>query len=173
LEAQGVSYALVGGLAVSVRGQARVTADVDLVIAADIDRALTLLDSLATSDFKPLFADVAEVVRRSFILPLLHRRTNVKVDLAIGVSGFEQQAVARAERLSVAGVLVSVATAEDLVVMKALAGRPQDEQDLQGLAIARGQQMDWNYCLNTASELGTALDQDLAGRIRALRAAGT
>jgi hypothetical protein len=93
--------------------------------------------------------------------------TNVKVDLALGLSGFERQTLARAERLPLAGAEIAVATAEDRLIMKVLAGRPQDDQDIQGLVIAQGKHLDWNYCLQLAAELGEALGQDLVARISA------
>lgn len=92
LNHHGISYALVGGLAASLRGQTRVTADVDMVLAIDLESALRLIDELSHSKFSLLFDGVAEVVQKSLILPVRHRETGVKVDLAIGLSGFEQQA---------------------------------------------------------------------------------
>jgi hypothetical protein len=169
LESQRIAYALIGGLAVSLRAQPRVTADVDLVIAADVDRALKLAGALEKTTFRPFFQDVTDVIEKAYILPLCHRRTSVKVDMAIGMSGFERQAVARAQRLEVAGAMISVATAEDLLIMKVLAGRPQDEQDLQGLVIAQGEFLDWDYCLRVAADLGEAIDQPLVSRIQSLR----
>jgi Nucleotidyltransferase of unknown function (DUF6036) len=169
LESNRVPHALIGGLAVSLRGQPRATVDVDMVIAVDVARTLELVVSLSGSNFQPLFADVAEVVERSFILPLRHRSTQVKVDLSIGLSGFERNAVERAQRCDVADTVVPVATAEDLIIMKALAGRPRDEQDLQGLVVAQGDSLDWVYCERVATELGEALGVDLVAKIRSLR----
>ena len=39
LEEEGISFALIGGQATSLRGQERVTADIDLVIAVDVQLA--------------------------------------------------------------------------------------------------------------------------------------
>jgi hypothetical protein len=169
LDGERVQYALIGGLAVSLHGQPRVTADVDMVILADVPQSLSLLSRLAKSRFKPLFDGVAEVVEKSFILPLRHRITNVKVDLALGLSGFEQQLLQRAELVTVADTEITVATAEDLLLMKILAGRPQDDQDAQGLVVAQGKKLDWTYCLNVATELGEAVGQNLAMRVRSMR----
>jgi predicted nucleotidyltransferase len=169
LQVKNIPYALIGGLAVSLRGETRVTADVDIVIAADVERGLSLIGELEGSNFRPLFTDVAEVVAKAFLLPLRHRDTNVKVDIAIGLSGFERQIVERAELLDLAGTRVAVATAEDLLIMKVLAGRPRDEQDLRGLVIAQGSRLDWDYCLRLATELGSALELDLASRVLVLR----
>jgi hypothetical protein len=169
LNGEQIQYALIGGLATSLRGIPRVTVAVDLVIAVELRRALELLGTIEHSPFRPLLANPAEIVEKSFLLPLRHRVTNVKVDVAIGLSGFERQAIARAESIELSGVEVKVASAEDLLLMKVLAGRPQDEQDIQGLIVAQGEQLDWEYCLALAEQLGEAIGQDLALRVRQLR----
>jgi predicted nucleotidyltransferase len=169
LEAEGISYALIGGIAVSLRGQPRTTADVDLVIAANVPRVLQLLGQLSRSPFRPLFDDVEEVVQRALILPLRHAKTGIKVDVAIGLSGFERQAIERAESITVGGGVVCVATAEDLILMKLLAGRPQDMEDVRGIVAARQQNLDWDYCLGVAAELQEAVEQDLVKRVHELR----
>jgi hypothetical protein len=66
-----------------------------------------------------------------------------------------------------------VVTAEDLLVMKVLAGRPQDLQDARGIVAVQARRLDWEYCLDVARELGEAVNQDLAGPIRSLRDAAS
>lgn len=168
LERHDMPFALIGGYAASLRGQPRLTADVDLAIATDIDRAMTLIPALSNSPFEPLFPGVEEVVQRAFILPLRHRTTRIKVDIAIGLSRFEQQVVARAHPMLIAGKSIAVAMAEDLLLMKVIAGRPRDDQDIDGLLSAHGRRLDWTYCETTARSLGQALDQDLLTRVQAL-----
>lgn len=157
LNSEAIDYALIGGLAASLRGRPRVTADVDFVIAADVDRAMKLVAALGHSRFMPLLEDVEEVVQRSFILPLQHRATGLKVDIALGLSGFEQQAIARVQRTELDGVTVNVATAEDLLIMKLIAGRPRDDQDVGGILEAQGENLDWDYCEHVAENLGLVL----------------
>jgi hypothetical protein len=169
LHREGIGYALVGGLAASLRGQTRATADIDVIIGINVDRAVAFASGLEGTKFRPLFDDVTEVVERSFILPLRHRLSNVKVDLALGLSGFEQQALARAQPMEIFGTLVPVVTAEDLLVMKILAGRPQDEQDARGIVTVQKDRLDWDYCLKVAGELGEALGQNLVAPMIALR----
>ena len=169
LETRGIRFALIGGLAVSLRGQPRMTVDVDLVILADIDQALRLAQELSSTPFEPLFPGVEEVVARSFILPLRHRSTGIRVDVAIGMSGFEQQAVSRATKVTIGDVRVPVVAVEDLLVMKALAGRPQDDQDIRGLVAAQRDAIDWPACLDVAEKLGAAIHVDIAGRLRTAR----
>jgi hypothetical protein len=116
-------FAVIGGIAVIVRGEPRFTADIDGVVGIDLDAAIDLVRSLKASPFVPLFSDVEEVVRTSLIIPLRHRKTGLKVDLAVGLTGFGKQLIARAPAESFGDLSVPVATAEDLILMKILAGR--------------------------------------------------
>lgn len=166
---RGIRGAVIGGLAVSLRGLPRMTVDVDLVIQADVDAGLRLAKELASTPFMPLFAGVEEVVTSAFILPLRHRTTGVRVDVALGMSGFECDAVSRATPVLVGEASIPVVTVEDLLVMKALAGRPQDDADIRGLIDVKRDVIDWDHCLATARALGEAVDADLAGRLEAAR----
>ena len=169
LTSEDLSYALVGGIAASIRGEPRATADVDFVIGTDVDGALGLMDALDETPFQTLLSDADEVVRRAFILPLRHRTTGVKVDMAIGLSGFEQQLIERAVPVDLAGETVRLTTAEDLLLMKLLAGRPRDLQDATGIVRVQGDSLDWDYCKKLADDLGRAVDMDLVtplGRLR-------
>ncbi|MCG8449419.1 MAG: nucleotidyltransferase [Pirellulales bacterium] len=169
LSTEKVSYALIGGLAASLRGEPRVTADVDFVIDTDVNGALELLKKIEKSPFVPLFAGVEDVVSQSFILPLRHRTTLVKVDLTIGLSGFERQLIQRATLVNVSGLAVRLITAEDLLIMKLLAGRPRDQQDATGIVVVQGDSLDWSYCQKIARELSQAVDIDLAVQLDRLR----
>jgi hypothetical protein len=71
--------------------------------------------------------------------------------------------------MEISGTLVPVVTAEDLLVMKILAGRPQDEQDARGIVTVQKDRLDWDYCLRLAGELGEALGQNLVASLIALR----
>lgn len=156
-----LAYALIGGLASSIRGEPRVTADVDLVIGTEVDGALQLIEKLDGSSFSPLFDGVEEVVEQAFILPLRHRQTSVKVDLSIGLSGFEKRMMERSTAIELEGQKVQVVTAEDLLLMKMLAGRPQDQQDVKGIVTVQGDSLDWKYCRDAASQLSEAVDVNL------------
>lgn len=169
LRREEVAFAVIGGLAVGVRGEPRFTADVDVVVGLDLDDALQLLDRLSDSPFQPLFPDVAEVVRTSFILPLRHLATGVRVDVAIGLSGFERQLLARADEVTIAGFTAPVATAEDLILMKLLASRPRDTDDAEKLAQKHGPSLDWNYLIATAQQLDEALALDVTTPLQQLR----
>ncbi len=169
LRSQHLEYALIGGLATTVRGEPRSTLDVDLLVNCDVQRCLELIGGLDESPFRPLFAGVHEVVEAAFILPLVHRQTSVKVDLALGLTGFERSAIRNATPVNFEDNSVAVVSAEDLILMKTLAGRPRDIDDVAKIVVRQGDTLNWDYILETAGALEQAVGQDLLAPLERLR----
>jgi len=140
LQARGVGFALVGGLAVSVRTEPRFTRDADLAVAVDDDEgAQTVVRALAPR-YEPVTVLEHEAIGRMAAVRLGQAGqapTGLVVDLLFASSGVEPEIVGTAEPLEVfAGVQVPVARTGALVVTKLLArdaSRPLDAADLQAL----------------------------------------
>jgi len=143
----------------------RATEDVDLVIDCEVAEAIELIEKLDEHGFAPFFPEVEQVVRQSYILALEDQTSKIKLDLAVGCSGFEKLVVQRAEDIEVSGSHIRVATPEDLIIMKVMAGRAQDEQDIKGMLVVHSRSIDWRYCIDTSQQLQEALGIDLVGRI--------
>lgn len=62
--------------------------------------------------------------------------TKVPIDLSIGFLPFEEETVRRARRMKTKRLQIPVATPEDLLILKAIAGRPRDIVDMDGLLTA-------------------------------------
>ena len=169
LGTRNVRYALIGGLAASLRGRVRATDDVDLIILCSLDEALALDSSLRQSEFSSLVEDVEEVAKSALLIPLIHSPTNIQLDLAIGLSGFEREIVERADPMILGGIEVFVATAEDLILLKLIADRPQDRQDIRGIVEVQAEQIDWDYCIEIGKQLKDAVSFDVEARIAELR----
>jgi hypothetical protein len=132
LDAAGVEYALVGGLAVAVWGAPRATRDIDLLIQPDaLPRAMAVARACGFMLEAPLFElkDGTQL-----------QRVN-KVDAAGSLLTVDFMLVDRnlagtwsgRMRLPFAGSDLVVIGREALIAMKALAGRPQDIADIQSL----------------------------------------
>ncbi|MBA7643098.1 hypothetical protein ES703_50809 [subsurface metagenome] len=156
-----IRFTVIGGLAVSWRGEPRATGDVDIVVDIDVIQAVALKNELNQTPFCPLFPGVAEVIKSSLILPLIHKDTKVTVDLSLGLSGFEKQLIMRATDIELEGHFIPVATAEDLILMKLCAGRQRDMDDISRLVKLRGKDLDWEYLIKIGRELQRALAQDI------------
>lgn len=136
-------WALVGGLAVSVRVEPRFTRDIDVAVAvADDAAAESLVGELVASGFVLKVSLEQQALGRLAavrVLPPGQHEEGIVVDLLFTSSGIEPEICQDAERLEIApGLIVPVALAEHLVAMKLLAlapDRPQDAMDLRGLVI--------------------------------------
>jgi hypothetical protein len=137
LRRQGKRFALVGGLAVSVRAEIRFTRDVDLAVAVADDReAEALVLNLGSRRYRPIVSIEHDERKRLATVRLLSPE-GVKVDLLFASSGLEHEIVTRASMLDVFGSrAVPVAEAEELLSTKVLSmteRRLQDRIDAQRL----------------------------------------
>jgi predicted nucleotidyltransferase len=155
LRRRGKRFALVGGLAISVRGEPRATHDVDIAVAVASDAELeALVRDLAQAGYRAV-ATVEQEERRRLGTVRLESPARVVVDLLAASCGIEAEIVEAATPIDIEGVgSIPVATAEDLLAMKLLsarAGRARDWDDARGLI-----------------EVNAALDLDLVRRRLAL-----
>ena len=167
LQAHNLEFALIGGLASSIRGRVRITADIDIVVDCDAAKAVELLEGLDGDLYRPFVVDPQLSIRQFYILPIEDVKSGIRIDLAIGVSGFEKMVVQRAS--APVGYSVPVATAEDLLLMKLMAGRTQDVSDVKGIVDLNRDSIDWRYCERLAGQLQEAFDFDLVEAVRNLQ----
>lgn len=152
LTGEGAHFALVGGLAVSVRTQPRFTRDLDLAIAVDNDQqAEALVQRLGTSGYVVAAVVEHEAKQRLATVRLRSPKETgqgIVADLLFASSGIESEVVSHAQPLEVfPGVVVPVARIGHLIALKLLsrddANRPQDAVDLAALvAVADAAEID-------------------------------
>lgn len=134
-------WALVGGLAVSVRSEPRFTRDIDVAAAVTDDAsAEALVSSMVARGFQLRLSLEHEALGRLATVRLSppgEPEEGVVVDLLFASSGIESEICREADHLVLApGLTVPVAQAGHLVAMKLLAlapDRPQDAIDLRAL----------------------------------------
>jgi len=102
------------------------------------------------------------------VLLLVHKSSGIEIDLSFGMLPFEQEVVERAESRTVKKVSFALATAEDIVVMKALALRPRDIADIEGI-LESVPNLDLERIRRTVSQLSQALEgEDHLSRLEAV-----
>lgn len=140
-QARGIDWALVGGLAISVRTEPRFTRDVDLAVSAgDDERAEAIVSHLVGDGYRVEAIVEQEAADRIATVRLRREGAGEEpyLDLLFASSGIEDRIVEAAEELEVLpGVSIGVASAEHLLATKILAveeARPQDRADAIALA---------------------------------------
>lgn len=168
LQALGFPVALVGGFAVALRGRPRVTRDIDLVVLAELDQLETVVAGMEAHGFSLRQTDAVEFARSTRVLLLRHDTSGIDVDLSFGALPFERELVEGASPVVLAERVLPIARAEDLVIMKALALRPRDIADIEGL-VELTDDLDLERVRRTVLEFTTALeDADFSGELEAI-----
>ena len=133
LDRAGAKYALVGGLAVSVRAEPRFTRDADLAIAVSNDaEAEALVHSLVQEGYRTGMTVEQEATGRLAsvrLTPDVDPESSF-VDLLFASSSIEPEVVAGASLMEVVpDLFVPVAALGHLIAMKALSEAPERFQD--------------------------------------------
>ncbi|MFZ4580562.1 MAG: nucleotidyltransferase [Myxococcota bacterium] len=157
LDAGGVPYMVIGGMANAIWGVPRATLDVDVTVWAGDVPSSALLDSFAAA-FRSLVARPAEFVRDTRVLPL-ESTEGVRIDVIFGALPFEEEAIERAVLRTVAGSPVRFCTAEDLVLLKIVSERDRDRADVAALLQRRGATLDRAYLDPRVAEFAALLER--------------
>jgi len=131
-----IPMTIVGGVAASLLGRPRLTRDIDALVSLPETRWISTLQSGASFGLLPRVDHPIEFAVKTRVLLLRHEPSAIDVDVMFGVLPFEEIAVAEATSRLVADFEVRLPRIEDLIVMKAIAHRPRDMADIEGLLAA-------------------------------------
>jgi hypothetical protein len=140
---EGWSFCIVGGLAVLRWGKPRTTQDVDITLLTGFGTEEPYVDKLL-AHFSSRRADAKPFALQNRIL-LLATSSGIGIDVALAGFPYEELAVQRATPFEFEpGLSLITASAEDIIITKAFAGRPQDWADIRGIIRAQSR-LDWGY----------------------------
>ena len=154
-----VEWFLFGAQAAIVYGVARLTGDVDVTarVPAGLPNA-ALIDALEQRGFRRRF-DSPALMEHGRVLPFMHQATALPVDVVLSGPGLEDEFFARVRLHQIEGIDVPVVDVSDLVVMKVLAGRPKDVEDVVTLLRVQESTLDLARVRSTLQMLQSALGQ--------------
>lgn len=156
LNAQGAQYALIGGLGVALRGNLRATQDVDILMHVVQPRLPSLLEAMRDRGCQ---LDVVSAVREwnNGGMLAVQWPGRVQVDLLKPVIPVFHRIIERASDEAFNEQVVRVADAEGLLLLKLLAFRPLDQEDIRGILTKNTGGLDLDWVRTEAAQLG--LDQ--------------
>lgn len=141
LQSANIPYMVIGAQAVVIYGKPRFSEDIDITVALTPDEFRKIKDIL-TEKFDILPADVEKFVHDTWVMPVKHKETMVRVDIVFSITPFEREAINKAKDIIIEGVPVKYIPPEYLIVQKIIAGRTKDLEDAQGIIDVWGNKTD-------------------------------
>ena len=170
LRQAGILSAVIGGVAVGVWGEPRVTRDVDIKVLLGRDAAPRLLEAISP-DYVPLQADPLTALTRTGVL-FVQDAQGTRLDLLLSDVSFDAEAIRRARDVTLQpGWVASVCSPEDLIVYKLVSTRQRDHDDAESVVRRQGDALDDEYVLTWLRRFEQALDDStLVAAYRRMRA---
>ena len=126
---------VIGGIAFAVLGRARFTEDLDAMFLLSTQDIPHFLDEAKKEGIEPRVENAVEFAKKRRVLLLRHAITDTNIDISMGIMPFEEEIVERSSVQEFDETLqVRLPTPEDLIIMKAIAHRPKDMEDIRVLA---------------------------------------
>ena len=143
-QSQDWQFCFIGGIALQRWGEPRETVDVDLTLLTGFGGEEPFIQTLL-EHFNGRIPDADEFARKRRVL-LLRSRKGVGLDIALGALPFEELVVQRSSFFDYTpSVSLRTCSAEDLIVLKAFAGRSQDWVDVERIIVRQTGKLDWIY----------------------------
>lgn len=122
---------IIGGIAVGFLGRPRLTEDVDAMFLLSTQDIPKFLEAAKNEGIEPRISNADEFARKNRVLLLQHTPTETNIDISLGIMPFEEEMVERGIVQSTATLSVRLPSPEDLIIMKAVAHRPKDLEDIR------------------------------------------
>ncbi|HDZ61850.1 MAG TPA: hypothetical protein ENH40_01735 [Nitrospirae bacterium] len=135
LKKHNIPYMIIGGQAVLLYGEPRLTRDIDITLGMNSDHIKELLEVVQELSLKPIPEDIESFVQQTMVLPALDENTGIRVDFIFSFRPYETEAIKRARKIPILGQEVCFASPEDVIIHKIFAGRARDIEDVRTILL--------------------------------------
>jgi len=135
LASRQIPYMIIGGQAVLLYGEARLTKDIDITLGMGVEKLPIIKAAAKALNLTIETDDVDAFVRDTMVLPVSEAKTGIRVDFVFSFSPYEWQAIKRAPEIMFDHIPVRFAALEDVVIHKVVAGRARDIEDIKTILL--------------------------------------
>jgi predicted nucleotidyltransferase len=159
LKQASIPYMVIGGQAVLLYGEPRLTRDIDVTLGIGVDGLARIKKVLPAMGLKVLVKKDQEFVKRTMVLPTKDRESDIRVDFIFSFSPYERQAIGRARDIKIGRTTAKFASLEDVVIHKVISGRPRDLEDIRSILV-KNPKYDFDYISGWLKEFDHSLSQN-------------
>jgi len=153
-----IPYMVIGGQAVLLYGEPRLTRDIDITLGMGVNGLDKVKKIIKAIGLKVLVEKEKEFVERNMVLPTLDKKSGIRVDFIFSFSPYERQAIERGNEIKLGRTLVKFASLEDVVIHKMIAGRARDIEDLKSVLL-KNPKYDSHYIEKWLAEFDKSLGE--------------
>ena len=156
LDAHNIPYMVIGGQAVLLYGEPRLTKDIDITLGVGVSK-LNEINSIVEKLNLKILVD-KNFVQNTMVLLAIDEKTGIRIDFIFSFSLYEKQAIERATEVKFGNTIVKFASLEDLVIHKIIAGRAIDIEDVRSI-ILKNPDYDAKYIKRWLQEFDKSLNE--------------
>ncbi|MGB7294516.1 MAG: nucleotidyl transferase AbiEii/AbiGii toxin family protein [Candidatus Aminicenantales bacterium] len=162
-----IPYMVIGGQALLLYGEPRLTKDIDIALGIGLEGLAEIKALVSALEFKPLVSDPESFVKETMVFPVAEEKSGIRIDFIFSFSLYEKLAIERAREIRLGQAIVRFASLEDVIIHKMLAGRPRDIEDIESILL-KNPGYDAPYINKWLSEFEAALDRNYMSEFQAL-----
>jgi hypothetical protein len=142
-----IDYAILGGIAVSIYGEPRLTLDIDVNIMLDMAKLDDFLNKAKRYGFFPIPKNIKKFIRTTGVMPTRFSKGGIagKCDFIIAQNALEYSGIKRVHFKKIYSTKVKLISPEDLIIHKITSDRPRDIEDISGILMRQKGELDLNY----------------------------
>lgn len=158
---------IIGGQAVLLYGEPRLTNDIDITLGIGINKLEKIKTLASKLKFKIIPRNADKFARDTYVLPVIDKKTNIRIDFIFSFSSYEKNAIKRARKIKMGGSSANFASLEDIIIHKIIAGRVRDLSDVKVL-LFKNPHYNRKYILKWLREFDNSLKQNYTGVFKRL-----
>jgi predicted nucleotidyltransferase len=135
LKKASIPYMVIGGQAVLLYGEPRLTRDIDITLGIGVEGLSKVKKTVRSMGLKILVKNDKEFVGKTMVLPTMDKVSSIRIDFTFSYSFYERRAMERTKDIKLGRTSVRFASLEDLVIHKVIAGRPRDLEDIRSILL--------------------------------------
>jgi hypothetical protein len=163
-----IPYMVIGGQAVLLYGEPRLTRDIDITLGMGVKGLDKIKKIIKAIGLKILIEKEKEFVEQNMVLPTLDKKSGLRVDFIFSFSPYERQAIERGKDIKLGSTLVKFASLEDVVIHKVIAGRARDLEDVRSILL-KNPKYNLNYIKKWFKEFDQSLGENFLKVFREIK----
>jgi hypothetical protein len=155
-----IPYMIIGGQAVLFYGEPRFTRDIDITLGIGIDELYKIKQVINKLNLTVKVKNYKKFAEQTMVIPTIDKKTGIGVDFVFSYTGYERQAIKKAKDVKFGKTNVKVASLEDVIIHKVIAGRPRDIEDII-IMLIKNPNYDVKYINRWLKEFDITLNKNL------------